>query len=111
MLPKLFSDTTLVLTVASSGQEQSRDFKSPRPTGTERKPRARLWLHFPTLSVLFGLCSEGGATKNTSHPQARMEQKDSELSGAFPKRGSLLTLYDPRAAMMKTVCVHARERA
>ena len=33
-----------------------------------------------------------------------MEQEDSELSGAFPKRGTnLLTLYDPRPALVKII--------
>lgn len=64
--------------------------------------RSEMW-HFPTFTVPVDLCSRGGAVKKTNPPQTKMILEVSELSGAFPKRGSLLTLYDPRAALIKTL--------
>lgn len=65
--------------------------------------RSEMLWHFPTFTVPVDLCSRGGAVKKTNPPQTKMILEVSELSGAFPKRGSLLTLYDPRAALIKTL--------
>lgn len=104
MFAEPFMDAMLVLTVASPCREHFRN-TSLSPTGRQtQKGKSPVVVAFPYFVVCWVSCSEGGATKNTNRPQTRIEQEDRELSGAFPKRGTnLLTLYDPRAALVKII--------
>lgn len=82
--------------MARTFQEQRVKSKSTRLT--DGKCSISQHLLFMWVFVL----GEGQLRTQIPHKQ-RWYSEVSELSGAFPKRGSLLTLYDPRTALIKTL--------
>lgn len=78
--------------------------KSPRLTDQKENTKPECSLGpFPTLSACSVFVqSERQLKIQIPHKQGWNKKISEQLSGTLPKRGSLLTLYDPRVAPMKT---------